>query len=370
MSQHILGRFSDISIASGSPRVSVIMPFLNAEQFIEEAIQSVLAQTFTDWELLLIDDGSSDGSTSIAQTYAQRHGHRVRYLEHEGHLTRGASASRNLGLTRARGEYVAILDADDIAEPTRLKKQVAYMNHNPEVALLGSWYREINSSGKEIQSIRKPCAHLDILWNLLFYSPFLHSSVMFRKNVVLAKVGGYDESLSTSQDYELWTRIARHFEMANLREYLVRYRVHDASLTSTRGAQAQVGHRMRVATVSDLMGWGNDGFADQERRLERMSHLIVGAPGDFTADDVEQAIDHVFRLHTAFCRQRGLEAEVATKHRAQLRARVSTNLVVLAASCGLRHHKVARKLLRRAHQLYPLVLFSRQTLARSCKRVI
>ena len=106
-----------------TPLVSAILIFLNAEAFLEEAIKSVLAQTWNDWELLLVDDGSTDGSTSIARGYAEEHGERIIYLEHHAHMNRGKSTSRNLGLQRARGEYVAFLDADDVWLPAKLAKQ-------------------------------------------------------------------------------------------------------------------------------------------------------------------------------------------------------------------------------------------------------
>jgi glycosyltransferase involved in cell wall biosynthesis len=106
-----------------APLISVIMPFLNVEQFIQQAIESVLSQTESDWELLLVDDGSVDGSTDVAHAYAGRHPTKIRYLQHEGHGNFGASASRNLGGHHARGKYIAYLDADDLWFPWKLEEQ-------------------------------------------------------------------------------------------------------------------------------------------------------------------------------------------------------------------------------------------------------
>src|SRR5690349_4685532 len=106
------------------PQVSVVMIFFNAEQFIEEAILSVVAQAYTCWELLLVDDGSCDGSTALARTYARRYPSRVRYFEHPQHSNRGMSASRNLGIQHASGEYITFLDADDVWFPNTLQRQV------------------------------------------------------------------------------------------------------------------------------------------------------------------------------------------------------------------------------------------------------
>ena len=121
---------------SNDALVSCIVTFLNAEEFVEEAIESVLAQTQGDLELLLVDDGSTDDSTRIALKYAERFPEKVRYLEHEGHDNRGAAASRNLGLRQARGEYIALLDADDVWLPNKLEEQVAILEAHPEVAMV------------------------------------------------------------------------------------------------------------------------------------------------------------------------------------------------------------------------------------------
>jgi glycosyltransferase involved in cell wall biosynthesis/SAM-dependent methyltransferase len=131
--------FSDASngeTLGAAPLVSVVAIFLNADGFLEEAIDSVLAQTHTEWELLLVDDGSSDRSSAIARGYAARDPRRVRYLDHPGHKNLGMSASRNLGLQHARGDYLALLDADDVWLPEKLERQVAILQAHPEVALL------------------------------------------------------------------------------------------------------------------------------------------------------------------------------------------------------------------------------------------
>ncbi len=129
---------------SSEPLVSVIIIFLNEEAYIQEAIESVFAQTYDHWELLLVDDGSSDRSSDIARRYAGQHGDRVRYLEHAGHENRGMSASRNLGVRNAKGMYISYLDGDDVWLPNKLEEQVALMDAHPEAALvvapLYMWY--------------------------------------------------------------------------------------------------------------------------------------------------------------------------------------------------------------------------------------
>src|SRR5262249_18578704 len=116
-------------------RVSIVTPFLNAERFIAESVESVLAQTYRDWELLLVDDGSSDGSPAIAARYATAHPQKIRCLGHDGRRNRGASASRNLGIALARGEYIAFLDADDVYLPPKLAEQVPVLDAHPDIAM-------------------------------------------------------------------------------------------------------------------------------------------------------------------------------------------------------------------------------------------
>src|SRR3712207_4093497 len=118
------------------PSVSVITIFLDEERFIEEAIESVLAQRYDNWELLLVDDGSTDGSTQIALRYAERYPEKVRYLEHPGHENRGRSATRNVGTSYARGEHIGFLDADDVWLPHKLQQQVEILNSHPEAGMV------------------------------------------------------------------------------------------------------------------------------------------------------------------------------------------------------------------------------------------
>ena len=125
------------------PLVSVVLPFANAKEFLAEAIESVLAQSVRSWELLLIDDGAGDGSTKIAKDYAERLPAKIRYLDHADHANRGVSASRNLGIARARGVFVAFLDADDVWVPEKLARQTSRLSRHPEAALvygLSQWW--------------------------------------------------------------------------------------------------------------------------------------------------------------------------------------------------------------------------------------
>jgi glycosyltransferase involved in cell wall biosynthesis len=188
-------------------KVSVIMIFLNGEKFIQAAIDSVFAQTYSDWELLLVDDGSSDGSTQIALEYATKYPEKVRYLEHEKHQNRGMSATRNLGVSHAKGEYIALLDADDIWLSQKLTAQVAILDSKPEVGMVyGATQMWFSWTGNAVDEKRNRFRKLGVQPDTIVQPPRLLSlvlwgkaetpgtcSILIRKAVVEA-VGGFEES--------------------------------------------------------------------------------------------------------------------------------------------------------------------------------
>ena len=190
---------------SSNPLVSVIMIFLNGENFIEEAIESAITQTYPDWELLLVDDGSTDKSTQIAQHYAEQFPEKIRYLEHDGHQNRGMSASRNLGIYHAKGDYLGFLDCDDLWMPQKLEQQVAILEAHPEVALVGGrtkwWYSWMGNPEDQdrdfLQKFNLPLNSVisppDLLIQFLKDEWASLCDILVRRHLV-EKVGGYEES--------------------------------------------------------------------------------------------------------------------------------------------------------------------------------
>lgn len=201
------------------PTVSVVMSVFNGEEFLAEAIDSILNQTLRDFEFVIVDDGSTDGTADILSTYALRDG-RIRVVRHGN---KRLAASLNIAIGFAKGKYIARLDADDIAMPGRLQEQVAFMERNPEVGVLGGAFELITDSGEVIDIIRHPLEDSQIRSAILRYNPICHPSVMLRKDVVLA-LGGYRNIYV--EDYDLWLRMSERSRLANLHNVLVRYRVH------------------------------------------------------------------------------------------------------------------------------------------------
>lgn len=188
-------------IASPAPRVSVVAIFFNEERFLHEAIESVLAQRFADWELILVDDGSTDGSTSIARAYADRHA-RIRYVEHHGHINRGMSASRNLGIHHASGEFIALIDADDVWSIDKLMEQVAILEAHPGLAMVcgavrywKSWQGgqdTIEPSGVSINRVVLPPEAACTLYPLGSHGAPCPSDLLMRRSAI-ELVGGFEE---------------------------------------------------------------------------------------------------------------------------------------------------------------------------------
>ncbi len=208
-----------------SPVISVIIPVYNGAQYVTEAISSVLAQTFNDWELIIIDDGSTDETLTLLNQFQDA---RIKIISREH---RGLIASLNEGLALAQGEFIARLDADDICLPYRFEKQLVVFA-NPEIALVGSWAYKIDADGQEFGVMSYPPAdYHSIKKYFLKHNPFIQSSVMMRRSA-LQVVGGYSPRFKVAEDYELWSRLLAKFPAVNLTEPLIKYRLNPVGETS------------------------------------------------------------------------------------------------------------------------------------------
>jgi hypothetical protein len=272
-----------------TPRVTVLMTVFNGERHLREAVDSVLGQSFRDFELLIIDDGSTDGTAALLDTISDPRVRRTRHAENVGLMR-----SLNHGLALARGELIARHDADDVSEPDRLARQVAFLDANPSVALVGAWYRKIDESGASLGERTLPVGHDQIRWALHFYCPFVHSAVVFRTSAV-RDAGGYDEALTFAEDYDLWSRLATVHRVANLPEPLVRYRVGSTTLTATVVGRSDEILRVAARNIGAL------GIAAPSAAEHRaMGALMMGdasalAPADFVAafDGVLTVLDRL-----------------------------------------------------------------------------
>lgn len=216
------------------------MSVYNGRKYLREAIDSVLNQTFADFELIAIDDGSTDGSGAILREYTDP---RLKLLTNETNL--GLIGSLNRGLAAARGEYVARQDCDDLLEPERLAKQVAYLDAHPDVVLVGTWMQLIDEQGADITLWRYPTTNAEIRWAMLFNTAVGHPASMFR-TAVARDAGGYSPDFLFAEDYDLWSRLATRGNVANIPEPLQRYRVH-GNTVSTKNSARQMQTRLAIS---------------------------------------------------------------------------------------------------------------------------
>jgi len=226
-----------------TPRVTVLMCVYNAERYLRQAIESILNQTFCDFEFLIVNDGSTDGSRHIIRSYDDP---RIRCIDNAANI--GLTRSLNRGLASSRGGLIARQDADDVSHPLRLERQMAFMDAHAEVALLGTQARLIDKNGRFIacDSICRPQSELGVRWSLLFGNPFVHSSVMFRREEIWDHLDGYNESFRFNQDFELWSRVLVQCRARNLPETLVDYRCHPESIAGSRGRDVLASRRQNL----------------------------------------------------------------------------------------------------------------------------
>ncbi len=229
-----------------NPKISVVMASHNGERFIKQAIDSILWQSFNDFEFLIVDDGSTDLTAIILQEYKERD-KRIKIITNSQCL--GLTKSLNRALRQAQGEYIARMDDDDICIKNRFEKQIDFMDKNPEVVLCGTLGFIIDEKGEIIGEKNLALSYKDIKKKLLFNNQFIHSSLMMRKEV-LNKEGFYDERFKKAQDYELVLRFARKYQVVNLPERLIKWRKLATSISHKNKEQKKFAIKARWYAIT------------------------------------------------------------------------------------------------------------------------
>ena len=231
-------------ISNIPPKISVVMPVYNGGVFLREAIESILTQTYTDFEFIIINDGSTDGSLTIMREYEARDA-RIHVIDQKN---AGIVCALNAGIQASRGEYIARMDADDISLPKRFEKQLQYIERE-HASMCGTWAIAIDSEGRELYMMKYPkkrwCANT---WYLIRGNPFIHPTVLIKKSVLDA-VGGY-RPYKHIEDYELWTRIVPMYVSVNMTEVLYKYRIHGNQITRSHNLTMRLrGIGVRVEAI-------------------------------------------------------------------------------------------------------------------------
>lgn len=276
-------------------KVSVIIPAYNALRFLPQTVESALAQTWRDFELLVVDDGSTDQTGAWA---AQHPDARVRLIQQ---VNAGAAAARNTGIAEAKGKYIAFLDADDLWEPTKLERQVACLSARAKVGLVHTAIRYIDESGREINRVLRTQGEGDVWREVVVHNPVRCGSTPLIRRACFEKVGIFDPGLSFAEDWDMWIRIAAHYQFAVLNEPLVSYRQHSANMT--KGYQAIMPNFTKIIERA----FQNTAAEHNLLKREAYGHAYLFAAGRaFSANDtgeakvlLRQAFEHYPKLRYA-----------------------------------------------------------------------
>lgn len=249
------------------------MPLYNAAAYVEEAVQSILNQSFANFELIIIDDCSTDNSCAIVENISDE---RIQLIKKP--VNTGYTESLNFGIKIAKGDYIARMDADDISHPKRLERQFQFLEAHPLIILCGTWFEILGTT----EIIKHPITHNEIKVALLEYSAIGHPTVMFRKAIFQLKGLSYDKQMEPAEDYNLWVRASRIGQLYNLPEVLLKYRSHDLQVSTVRqqkqALNAQKARQFHwrafhpkyvpLVDLTDVWQWRDMATAKQQSYLE------------------------------------------------------------------------------------------------------
>lgn len=246
----------DKDMSNKTPIVSVLLPVYNGERHLTAAVESILRQSYSDFELLIIDDGSTDNSADIISRFRD-----PRILLYRSESNLGLVAALNLGLSLARGKYIARMDADDISLPERLARQVSVLDARSEIGVCGCWWRSIDEKGKILTEQRLPIGANECRsWFYLYgEQPIGHPCVMYRTRLV-KDIGGYESKFRHAEDFRLWTRlVGNSVAMVNIPEFLFMYRVHAAQVSAVQRDEQRRSHNRALAEfLSEILATNVD----------------------------------------------------------------------------------------------------------------
>ena len=269
-----------------TPKVSIVIPAYNAMRFLPQTVESALTQTWRDFELLVVDDGSSDDTRAWV---AQHLDARVR-LVRQNHG--GTARARNRGISEARGDYIAFLDADDLWNPTKLEKQVACLEARPDVGLVHTAIRYIDENGSEIGQVLRSEGNGDVWEQVVLHMLVRCGSTPLIRRACFSEVGVFDPGLEFAEDWDMWIRIAADFHFAVLDEPLVAYRQHRANITRR--------YQMIMPNLERVLERAFSSVPTKNNRLKKKAYAhayLFAAQRAFNASDLDEAAS---LLHQAF----------------------------------------------------------------------
>lgn len=300
------------------PRVSVVMTVYNGERYLAEAIASVLGQTYADFELIIVDDGSTDGSARIIEEYAERDS-RIQFIPLS--QNEGKASACNYGIEAAGGHYIAAMDHDDICLPDRLRKQTNYLDAHPRIGVIGGNIQVVDQDLKFRFESKLPLEHALIAWGL-FFSPSIPGTLAMARRDLLMAVGGYRSGHWTVEDTELWSRLIAETRFTNLPDILMLYRRHRGSTTiADKGLWRSAGVALRKLMLERLWGEAPEITLDLFKRAWRREKIMRRAERKLLRAEMMRLIDSFLEAGWAEADERPLLLEAMEQRLLQIRPR-------------------------------------------------
>lgn len=276
---------------SEKPEITIILSVHNSELYLAETLDSIFEQTFTNFELIIIDDCSTDNTREIIKEYTNNN---KKCQVYHNSSNQGLTKNLNFGIRYARGRYIARMDADDICAKDRLYIQYSFLENNSDISVVGSWVQFIDKFGTITGFFQPPTTDSLIKWELLFQNPLVHPSIMFRKEII-ERFGNYDEKCYCSQDYELWIRLYFQLKYAIIPKYLLQLRKHENNLSSTHSHfQTEVWNRCSNAVIARLIS---------EKTISKpVIEIITGQTDPKSFIELNKAVKTLIRIYHSFIR--------------------------------------------------------------------
>lgn len=297
-------RESLISAKIMNPKVSIITTVYNCEKYISKSIESILNQTYENFEFIILNDGSNDGTGDIISKYSSEDS-RIKLISSESNI--GRVSSLNKSIETSKGKYIALQDADDISKPDRIEKQLNFLEDNPEYVLVGSDVSVIDKSGKTISRPVRPVHNNELQFSLLFRCTFANPSIMFRKRILSENGIDYEKEYEHAEDYRIISKISKHGKIHNLNEVLINYRKHPRN-NSLVNANL-LNQRSALITAENISELGIRISTDEAMRIRQ----LISSRG-MTAAHHYKDLKLLFRIVQAFQKlhkEEGLNKEAA-----------------------------------------------------------
>jgi hypothetical protein len=337
------------------PLVSVTMVVCDVDRYLAEAIESILAQTFRDFEFIIVDFGSTDSSKSIIFKYAAIDS-RIRFCEIR-HC--GLAEARNAACSLAEGKYVAIMDADDVCLPERLAWQVDFMERHPGVGAVGGAVKWIDATGNSLATFRHPLTDREIRSALLTYSVLWQPTVLMLREAFV-RVGGYRGPFAPAEDYDLWLRISERFQLANLERTVLKYRIHPNQVSVRKVAQQSLSMTAAQLAASSR----RDGLPDSLASVEEITPKSLAELGVSRAEQQSHLASYAMHWIRSLCMAREYSAALNVAHEI-LRSEVEhverwqvANFWLVAARLRWKQHRFAEACLSAARAVvtWPIIV--------------